>query len=159
MKITLVAVTTSDGFIASNDGNGSFSSKADKQHLRKFLHSDEVDGFIMGQKTAQEFAEKLSYKPSFVFTHDKSKQDTDRLFYCRDIVEFKAKSALCNHLALLGGAEIYEHFLELGIVDELLITVEENITFGSGVPLKLSLDSFCLVRSEYLAPHHEAFGI
>ena len=144
MKITLIAAITADGFIADENGNGNFSSEEDKLHLREFLHNNSVDGFILGRKTASEFAAKLAHKSSFVFTRNVNLNDTHNVMYCRDVAEFAAKtkhlkqSEHSPHFALLGGGEIYNYFLNNKLVDKMLITIEENITFRNGISLNLA---------------------
>ena len=144
MEVTLIAAMTADGFIADANGNGDFSSQEDKSHLREFLHSNSVDGFILGRKTALEFAARLTHKPLFVFTRNTNLTDTNNFMYCRDIAELRIKIERLRHphrpthLALLGGGEIYSHFLANRLVDQMIITVETNLTFGSGTPLNLA---------------------
>ena len=152
MKITLIAAITADGFIADGNGNGDFSSAEDKRHLREFLHSDSVDGFIVGRKTFAAFADRLAHKPSYVFTRNAGLTDTHNIVYCRNITELPTKTT--HHFALLGGAEIYHHFLNNRLIDEMFITVEENITFGSGTSLNLTkyLPKFDQVQVLQLSP-------
>ncbi|MCL1902522.1 MAG: hypothetical protein FWG18_02755 [Alphaproteobacteria bacterium] len=118
--ITLIAATTKDGFIADNHGNGNFSSAEDKEHLRAILRHS-CDGFICGTKTANEFGAILNYKPMHVFTR---KTPIDWVNMSEEF-----------DLALLGGAQTYAWFLANGLVDNAIITTEQNIKFGAGLGL------------------------
>lgn len=129
MKIVMCVAVSSDGKIADGNGNGDFSSMEDKKQFREFLHSNEVDAFIAGRKTAEEFRERLCYKPLYVLTNSCVGK------YC-----FSEVARLPDlNFALLGGAEAYKYFLLKGLVDEVRLTAEKDIFFGAGLSLDFSL--------------------
>ncbi len=129
MKIVMCAVLSADGKIADSNGNGDFSSVEDKKQFRDFLHSSAVDAFIAGRKTAEEFGDRLYYKPLYILTNS-----------------FRGKSYFDDYkrlpnlnFALLGGFQTYQYFLSEKLVDEVRLTVEKNIFFGGGLDLDFSL--------------------
>ena len=132
MQITLLAATSLDGFIAGDTGNGDFSSPEDKAFLRFFLRSPACDCFICGRKTAEEFQDRLNFKPLLVFTHFPGPFEENK-FYFTDKTDLQRLVALkgLNSPALLGGAETYSYFLENRLVDRIVLTTE-NFRFYRG---------------------------
>lgn len=129
MKIVMCVAISSDGKIADGKGNGDFSSVEDKKQFREFLHSDAVDAFIAGRKTAEEFGKRLCYKPLYILTNSYVGK------YCFN--DYGKLSDL--NFALLGGLKTYQYFLLKGLVDEVRLTVEKNIFFGAGLHFDFSL--------------------
>ena len=127
MKIVMCVALSADGKIA--DSNGDFSSVEDKKQFREFLHSDKVDAFIAGRKTAEEFGERLYYKPLYILTNSCVGK------YC-----FNDWTRLPNlNFVLLGGVKTYQYFLSKKLVDEVRLTVEKNIFLGGGLDFDFSL--------------------
>lgn len=127
-----------DGFIADDMGNGNFSSPEDKAHLRFFLRSAECDSFICGRKTADEFQDRLTYKPLFILTRSPRSPENNKSYF----TGYDDLSALLNQReltapALLGGAETYAYFLEKKLVDRVILTIE-NFRFYRGKSLDFS---------------------
>lgn len=114
-----------DGFIADDKGNGNFSSPEDKAHLRFFLRGPECDCFICGRKTADEFQDRLTYKPLLVLTRTPRLSEGNKLFFTdlNDLERLLNQTGL-SAPALLGGAETYAFFLENKRVDRLILTTE-----------------------------------
>lgn len=129
MKIIMCVALSADGKIADSNGNGDFSSVEDKKQFRNFLHSDKVDAFIAGRKTAEEFGKRLCYKPLYILTNS---------FVGRNYFDDYKKLPNSN-FALLGGVKTYQYFLSKKLVDEVRLTVEKNIFFGSGLDFDFSL--------------------
>ncbi|MGN0929616.1 MAG: dihydrofolate reductase family protein [Alphaproteobacteria bacterium] len=129
MKIVMCVALSLDAKIADSNGNGDFSSIEDKKQFREFLHSNEVDAFIAGRKTADEFRDRLCYKPLYTFTNSCVGK------YCFN--DYKMLPDL--NFALLGGAKTYKYFLSKKLVDEVRLTVEKNILFGDGLSFDFAL--------------------
>lgn len=129
MKIVMCVAVSIDGKIADGNGNGDFSSADDKKQFREFLHSDAVDAFIAGRKTAEEFGNRLFYKPLYTLTNS----------FCGKYCFNDYKKLPDLNFALLGGLQTYQYFLCRKLVDEVRLTVEKNIFFGGGLDLKFSL--------------------
>jgi len=142
-----------DGFIADDMGNGDFSSPEDKAHLRFFLRSNECDCFICGRKTAEEFQDKLAFKPLLVLTHMPRLTDRNQLFFKDSAdLEYLLRIKELNTPALLGGAETYAFFLEKSLVNRVILTVE-NRRFYRGKSLDFShfQSDFVLEKTERLS--------
>ena len=135
MQITLLAATSLDGFIADDMGNGNFSSREDKAHLHFFLRSHECDCFICGRKTAEEFQDRLRFKPLLILTHS-PKLPEKNIFCFTDLneLEYLLNQNGLNNPVLLGGAETYVYFLENNLIDRVVLTVE-NLRFYRGKSL------------------------
>ena len=153
MQITLLAATSLDGFIADDMGNGNFSSPQDKAHLRFFLRSSACDCFICGRKTAEEFQDKLTFKPLLIFSKAPQMPEKNKLYFtdAKDLKRLLSLKGL-NAPALLGGAETYAYFLENRLVDTVILTVE-NIRFYRGKHLDFArfASSFDLEKTDRLS--------
>lgn len=152
--ILSVAFST-DYFIADQCGNGDFSSTEDKEQFRSFLRSDECDCFVCGRKTAEEFKSRLTYKPLFIFTHQK-KENRDNYTYVyslQELFQCMQRQKLYN-CALLGGASIYEYFLKKKTVSSIRLT-QEDIIFEKGTFLNLEkyLEDFKLTEVKKIGSH------
>lgn len=160
MKMTLLAAISADGYIADKNGNGDFSSAGDKAHLKAYLRSEACDCFIAGRKTAEEFKDRLTYKPMFVLS--RTKQGTDgNLIYVRGLKEIEQKAADMgvSKAALLGGAETYHYFLKKKAVTEIKLTCETIVLYG-GIRLDLHpyLDQFTASTMKDLPGDATVFG-
>ena len=138
MQITLLAAISLDGFVTDDMGNGNFSSPQDKAHLRFFLRSSACDCFICGRKTAEEYQDRLTYKPLLVLTHTPRLSEGNKMFFTGlDDLERLLNQTGLSAPALLGGAETYALFLENKRVDRVILTTE-NIRFYRGKSLDFS---------------------
>lgn len=127
-----------DGFIADDMGNGNFSSPQDKAHLRFFLRGSECDCFICGRKTAEEFQDRLTYKPLLVLTHTPRLSEGNKMFFTGlDDLDRLLNQTGLSAPALLGGAETYALFLENKRVDRVILTTE-HVRFYRGKNLDFS---------------------
>lgn len=154
-KITLLVATSKDGFIADSHGNGDFSSPEDKQQFRAFLRSDQCDCFACGRKTADEFKQRLTYKPLFILSSHK-RENTGNNIFIQNIDELYQEMEKRNltSCALLGGAETYKYFLRNNAIQEIRHTIE-NIYFNAGTSLNLEkyLDGFKKITTHTLSPN------
>ncbi len=154
-KIILLAATSKDGFITDSHGNGDFSSIEDKQQFRAFLRSSQCDCFVCGRKTADEFKQRLTYKPLFILTSTPY-LNTDNNIFIPDINRLyqEMEKRRLFSCALLGGAQTYHYFLQNNAVQEIRHT-EENIIFNTGISLNLKkyLPDFTKITTHQLSPH------
>lgn len=144
MEISVIAAQSLDGFIAKHQTPGTaFTSKADKLHFSRMLSSFDVS--IMGRSTYETSKDLIRSRLNparcrFVMTRS---PDTWAAEAVDGQLEFtrEAPSALIERLrkqghrrcAILGGSQIHSLFLESGLVDFLIITLEPRL-FGQGVP-------------------------
>ena len=136
MKVIFYAVQTINGKIAhAPDERVTWSSKEDKH----FFHEEtkKCGVVIMGHTTYKTVGMPLPGRLNIVLTRhpeqEKSKQGvlefTDKPL--REIVSDCAARGFTS-VAVTGGASIYSQFLEEGLADELMITIEPKI-FGRGI--------------------------
>lgn len=145
MEISVIAAQSLDGFIAKHDIPGTaFTSEADKLHFRRILAAFDVS--VMGRSTYETSEEMIRNRlspdhPRWVMTRTPEAWATHAV---HGQLEFTRESpvALVERLkrqgkkrcALLGGGHLHSAFLESGLVDRLILTIEPRL-FGQGVPL------------------------
>ena len=155
MQITLLAATSIDGFIADDMGNGNFSSPEDKARLRFFLRGNECDCFICGRKTAEEFQDRLTYKPLLVLSRTSRLSEGNKMFFTGlDDLERLLHQTGLSSPALLGGAETYALFLENKRVDRVILTTE-HVRFyrGKSLDFQRFVSGFELTGTKQLSEH------
>ncbi len=154
MKITLVMVTSSDGYIASDTHTHSFkwNSKEDKQFFKKI--SKEIGTVIMGSST---FSVNEQYvlpeRLNVVLTNNPQKfKEQDNLIFLsgkpEEIVE-ELEGRGIEHACLIGGANVNTQFLEANLIDDGYITIEP-IQFGSGIKMFAQEAKYTVVSEERL---------
>lgn len=142
MQVTLIAAMSVDGYIARHVDDRSFdwTSIEDKKFYVEQIKR--IGTVVMGSKTFDTFhkypkgLEFIIYsrtpdqfvnpKPHVITAHA-TDQDPQQL-----LEELAARGV--TEVAICGGSSIYSLFMQAGVVDRLLLTVEP-IVFGSGVSL------------------------
>lgn len=140
--VLLVAISI-DGKITNGTEEGSgWTSKEDKRIFHREL--DRCDVAVMGRKTFQAIERPLTPRNRIVFSMQKT--------FSRSLPRRQA-GAECEHviqgdvgslnrliqknewgrIAIVGGTQVYDWFLEHDLVDEMYVTIEPVI-FGSGRP-------------------------
>jgi dihydrofolate reductase len=134
--IIAIAAVTIDGKIALHENQQSdWTSPEDKQALRGLL--DETDIIAIGHKTYLIHEERLAERKCIVFTRTVTelKQQSKNVLLCNlDNVSPREVLSPYRLVALLGGGQMYTHFLEHDLIDELQLTIEP-IVFGNGLNL------------------------
>jgi dihydrofolate reductase len=135
-RIIAIAAVTIDGRIAQNENQETdWTSPEDKTFLRKIL--DQTDVIVIGHTTYRIHQAYLAARKCIVFTHDVNdfEEESDNLSFCNlDAVSLNGVLSPYQSVALLGGSQIYTHFLEHDSIDELYLTIEP-IIFGGGLNL------------------------
>lgn len=144
MKITLIAVSSIDGFITKGRDSNiySWTSKEDQDFF--FNKIEKAKLIFMGAKTYDNAKHLMKHKKGrirVVFTRTPEKYTTQEI---PGMLEFTKKSPLkvvemykkhgIKKALLVGGLEINSLFLKQNLVSELLLTIEPFI-FGSGKKL------------------------
>lgn len=136
MKYIMIAATTLDGKIARNSNHPSdWTSPEDKD----FLHAElnKCDVIIVGSKTHKLAEKPLSKRNCIVFTRSADSKNKKNLYFLDpqkiDVKEFINKNNY-KRVCILGGAQVYNYFLEHNLIDEIWLTIEPKI-FGSGISL------------------------
>ncbi len=144
-----------DGFITDDMGNGNFSSPEDKAHLRFFLRGSECDCFICGRKTAEEFQDRLTFKPLLVLSHTPRLSEGNKMFFTGlDDLERLLNHTGLSSPALLGGAETYALFLENKYIDRVILTTEYVRFYrGKSLDFQRYASEFELTEEKKLSEH------
>lgn len=156
MTVILLAATSTDGFIAQDPGQNSFdwTSKEDKQFF--ISKTKEVGTVIMGRKTFETFGKPLKGRRLVILTSKPDQQKVEGVEFTseapRDLLARLEKEGVTG-VVIAGGGEIYARFLNDGLVNDVLLTVEP-VTFGSGTLLAPGFDltRLELVSEEPLGP-------
>lgn len=137
MRVFIIVVTSADGFIAQrHDQLADWSSPEDK---RLFVQlTKEAGVMVMGSRTFDTIGRALKDRKTIVYTsHPEKYQNIDGVEATQetpaDLVK-RLQAAGHQGIAICGGAQIYDQFLQAGVVKELYMVVEP-ILFGTGVSL------------------------
>lgn len=140
VKITAVAATSTDGFIASpkHPHPAEWTSKEDKVLLKHIV--TKFDLLVYGKNTYETYGKMLSEGTlRVILTNDPDAYASDLVpgqleFYSLSPEQFVAKfEKQYSNCLVLGGAYVYETFFKAGLIDELYLSVEP-VTFGNGTP-------------------------
>ena len=151
-KVTLHVVASLDGFIARKDnsiswldGNGSIYQAGvsiSQEEIADFIKS--IDCYVLGSRT-YEHALELGWvygdTPTVVVTGRKLTSTRKSVeFYSGDLkaLVHEKLSPRYRNIWLVGGAMLSQRFLELGLVDEIRLTVAP-VLLGDGLRLFGSL--------------------
>jgi len=147
-KITLHMVSSLDGFIAKTDNSVSWlessgpvyepGASISEEEIAVFLKS--VDCYVMGSRT-YEHAVELGWPygdtPVVVVTGRKLLSTKKSVEFCsgdlKTLVDEKLAPRFRN-IWLVGGAMLCQRFLELGLVDEIRLTIAP-VSLGEGLRL------------------------
>ena len=136
MKVIFYAVMTANGKIAHSRKEEVHWNSAED---RKFFFSEmrRHRAAIMGKGTYEVVKKFRPGWKRIVLTHSPSRKKLPE-----DYIEFTSrplkeilkslKKQKFRSVAVVGGASVYSQFLEQGLVDELMITIEPKI-FGRGI--------------------------
>lgn len=147
-KVTMHMVSSLDGFIAKNDNSVSWLEipgrpydagvSLSQEEVANFLKT--IDCYVLGSRT-YEHALQLGWPygdtPAIVVTGRKLSSTRKNIeFYSGDLrtlVDVKLAPRYRN-IWLVGGAMLCQRFLELGLVDEIVLTIAP-IRLGEGLRL------------------------
>jgi dihydrofolate reductase len=127
MLINLVVATSENGVIGK-DGGMPWSMQADLKHFKKITTSGESNIVIMGRKTYESIGKPLFGRINCVITRNKNNSEADytnaqcyssiedALEYAKGL-EYFLKKEMSVHI--IGGANIYEQVMKMGIVDRI----------------------------------------
>ncbi len=143
MKITYLAATSRDGFIARDDGDVSWLDEMEldqsESNLQEFFSS--VDGLVMGRSTYDFVFDYGSWpyenKPTWVCTRSDLQPLAGANLIVVDSIDAAVGGAIkegIKHLWLVGGGRLASSFLSKGWITKVSIT-QLPIILGSGIPL------------------------
>lgn len=154
MKVTLMMVASIDGKTTKGDKPGvdSWASPEDQQAF--LAQKNAHDCIVMGSTTYEAARSAIvpsADKPRIVLTRNPQRFADERwpgLEFSADtpeeIIE-QAKRRGHKSLLLVGGAQTNAGFLDAGLVDELIVTIEP-LLFGTGTVLVAPLRSTIRLR-------------
>lgn len=139
MKKILIAALSINGKIAQEGSQSSleWTSKEDTQYFKTRTKS--AKNLIMGRKTFQTINKPLKGRIIYIMTRDKDLlgKKLEGLVFTDSTPEGLVKTLEKKgekECAIVGGQSVYRQFLDLGLVDELHLTIEP-IIFKGGINL------------------------
>jgi dihydrofolate reductase len=137
-KILLFIASSLDGYIAKNGGGVDWLPTNVPSGYDEFYKS--IDTVIMGKKTYDQVLTFGPYpyddKKSYVFTRNNDVNGDKNIQFVND-VEKSVKDIISNpgkDIWLVGGSKIISIFMNLGFVDEIILSVIPTV-LGRGIPL------------------------
>jgi len=137
-KINLFIASSLDGYIARSDGSVDWLPENTASGYEGFIKS--IDTVVMGKKTYDQvltFGDyPYKYKKSYVFTRndDYLKDENTEFVHDVDKLVKDINSNSGTNIWLIGGAEIISTFLNLELVDEIILSIIP-VVLGKGIPL------------------------
>ena len=146
-RVTLHVVSSLDGFIARKDNSISWMDAGSVYEAGVSISQEEIaafvkaiDCYVLGSRTyehALELGWPYGDTPTIVVTHREWPQARKSVeFYSGDL-ETLVQAQLAprfRNIWLVGGAQLSQRFLELGLVDEIRLTIAP-ILLGDGLRL------------------------
>ena len=137
MKVIQFNAISSDGFIATKDGDSEWVSDVDTQLFEAKIK--EIDCIVMGRKTFDQYhGELYPFKDvlNIVVTSDALKRQEDETVFVGSPSEAVkiAEEKGFKEILLIGGGTINGSFIKEGLVDEVFLDVHPLI-LGEGINL------------------------
>ena len=139
--VTLIMAITADGKIAKSSSHlTNWTSKEDKAF---FMSETKKAGVvIMGKNTYNTFKRPLPNRLNIVLTREEQVSIPGQLEFKnaspKEILDELGQRGY-ERVALIGGASINGAFLEAGLIDEILLTIEPRL-FGKGLDIFSDID-------------------
>ncbi|MGY5149126.1 MAG: dihydrofolate reductase family protein [Candidatus Nitrosopumilus sp. bin_68KS] len=137
-KIILFIASSLDGYIARNNGNVDWLPVNVSSGYDDFYKS--VDTVIMGKITYDQVLTFGTYpyqdKKSYIFTQNSDQKKDDNVLFVSDVEKLVKDliSTSGKDIWLVGGSKIISTFMNLGFVDEIIITIIP-VFLGNGIQL------------------------
>ena len=137
-KTVLFIASSLDGYIAKNNGSVDWLPVNCSSGYDEFYKS--IDTVIIGKKTYDQVLTFGAYpykdKESYVLTRNDTQSNDENIQFVNN-VEKLTKNLLTSagsNIWLVGGAEIITTFMNLGFIDEIILSIIP-VVLGSGIPL------------------------
>lgn len=142
MKVIMAAVISADGFITrGEEGVSKWASSEDQAHFAGLV--EQADVIVIGRNTFTEAGEDIARRPGrfrLVMTRHPAQYDDQAVpgkmaFTDESPAEIvqRYRDEGIGTLLIAGGGTIYAAFVNAGVVDELILTIEPRL-FGQGTP-------------------------
>ncbi len=140
MEVFIIAALSADGYIArrENDRALDWTSREDTRFFVK--KSREADALVMGTKTLATVRHAMSDITVYAWTSNPEKVHDFTPVHIKAVsgspADIIAQAERDGHssLAICGGSSVYTQFMQSGLVNRIILTIEP-IIFGAGLPL------------------------
>lgn len=158
MKITLLAVSSTDGFITRGSESNIYEWTSPEDSKLFFEKIEDAKLIFMGAKTygvARHFIKHKEGRKRIVFTKSPEKYKSEEVpgfleFTSEDPEKIiKANKDTAQEALLVGGSEINSLFLKQGLVNEVHLTIEP-LLFGDGKKMSTVSSKLELLSCEEL---------
>jgi dihydrofolate reductase len=154
-RVQLYVATSLDGYIASPEGNIDWLEQFDTEDDGYETFMESVGTLIMGRTTYDKILTfgQWAYgdRETYVITHRTEEQPStpNTLFYSGDLEELidNIHSKQTKNIWLVGGAETVKQFLELDLLNDILVHTMP-ILLGKGISLFPQMDRSTLLKLE-----------
>ncbi len=135
-KIILYIATSSDGFIARENGSVDWLEKYnDLEYDFGFNEFKErFETVIVGNTTQKQYPNKYDGKTCYVFSRNPQDNIENLIYVSGDVKKFIEETNPIGNIWLVGGADLVNQFIRYDLIDELIITIMPE-EIGSGIPL------------------------
>ena len=135
-KIILYIATSSDGFIARDNGSVDWLDKYNGMGYDYGYDefNKRFETVIVGNTTQKQFPNKYDGKTSYVFSRNPQDNDENLIYVSGDVKEVIEEINPKGNIWLVGGADLVNQFIQYGLIDEYIITIMPD-ELGSGIPL------------------------
>ncbi|MGA2908678.1 MAG: dihydrofolate reductase family protein [Terracidiphilus sp.] len=134
--ICAIAATSIDGRIGRDSAHVTdWTSPEDKASL--YSHLAACDAVVVGNNTYKITPTLFAQRTSIVFTKSVQYAEAgpeNTIFFNPANGSLETLLGTHRKVAVLGGSQTYSYFFQLGLIDELYLTIEP-ILFGKGLPL------------------------
>ena len=137
-KIILNIASSLDGYIARENGDIDWLPESGTSGYDEFYKT--IETVVMGKTTYDQVLTFGAYpyreKKSYVFTRNSEKTNDENTEFVSDVDKF-LKHIIPNlkgNIWLIGGGKLISSFVNLDMVDEIVISII-HIVLGKGIPL------------------------
>ncbi|MGY5147728.1 MAG: dihydrofolate reductase family protein [Candidatus Nitrosopumilus sp. bin_7KS] len=137
-KIILFVASSLDGYIAKTNGSVDWLPVHCSSGYDKFYKS--IDTVIMGKKTYDQVLAFGAYpyknKKSYVLTRNDIPNNDENIQFVNNVEKLTRYllTSPGSDVWLIGGAEIITTFMNLGLIDEIILSIMP-VVLGSGISL------------------------
>ena len=135
-KIILYIATSSDGFIARDNGSVDWLDKYNDigYNFGFDEFNKRLDTVIVGNTTQKQYPNKYDGKTCYVFSKIPRDNDENLIYVSGDVNKFIEETNPKGNIWLVGGADLVNQFIQYDLIDEYIITIMPE-ELGSGIPL------------------------
>ena len=135
-KIILYIATSSDGFIARENGSVDWLDKYNNTGYDYGFDefNKRFETVIVGNTTQKQFPNKYTGKTCYIFSNIPRDNDENLIYVSGDVKKVIKDTNPKGNIWLVGGADLVNQFIKYDLIDEYIITIMPE-EIGSGIPL------------------------